>query len=253
MDRTILDLELPYKIERHAAKSGDARKSAINSAELGCFLSHQDIIENSQDKDVILILEDDVIFSRNFSYNLRNILNRISRMDWDIVFLGQLINYDDIRHLKRLINMKKRLAVGESNNFTDFKILGADEIYNWGTFSYLVNPKSRDKIRRLLREVVSNGYQLAIDNTYRFLIRNGRLKAKVVFPHLVGVQPNLGLTIEGRSGVSMDLHTIVANMFMANHDQSAARQEAIRYINDSEMDHDALVASRVVYERLKGR
>lgn len=251
MEQALLGLDLPYAIERYAAKSGDSRQAGITKAELGCFLSHQDIIENAKNDEITLILEDDALLPNDFSRNFKNLLSRLSKMDWDVAFLGQLTNYDDVRHLRRLLNMKRKLVEKESRSFTDFKILNAIEIYNWGTFAYLVNPKSIEKIRHLLRKSASDGYPFAIDNTYRNLIRSNLLKAKVVFPYLVGVQTDLKPTIEGRAGVKMDLHNIMANMFVANHGQAAARQEAIRYLTDSEVDYDALIASRVIYERLK--
>lgn len=62
---------------------------AINSnskGTYGCYKSHLNIIESI--KNISLILEDDVIFHKDFSTIYPNLINKISNLDYDIFYLG---------------------------------------------------------------------------------------------------------------------------------------------------------------------
>jgi GR25 family glycosyltransferase involved in LPS biosynthesis len=57
---------------------------------LGCKMSHLEVLKKAQkcSEDLILIIEDDVVFDDNFSIYLNLSLNYLKDKDWDILFLS---------------------------------------------------------------------------------------------------------------------------------------------------------------------
>jgi glycosyl transferase family 25 len=60
----------------------------------GNFLSHLDIIKRAYRDGIesVLVLEDDAIFSRRFVKRQSSIAEQLSRMEWDIVYIGHSIS-----------------------------------------------------------------------------------------------------------------------------------------------------------------
>lgn len=62
----------------------------------GCFLSHLAIIEDAIQKEYgnILILEDDIFFSRKINQYIESALQQLEELDWDIAYFGHPLTDD---------------------------------------------------------------------------------------------------------------------------------------------------------------
>jgi GR25 family glycosyltransferase involved in LPS biosynthesis len=125
----------------------------IKSSSIGCALSHYELIKNLNDNKILGIFEDDVLLCEDFLERFDYIENNFN-LDWDIFFLSSFyhLNTDNNRWHKS----------------GDFEFTGTKYIHRvYGSFcthSYLVNPNSKDKILKLIRENSHKSY--AIDHLY---------------------------------------------------------------------------------------
>jgi GR25 family glycosyltransferase involved in LPS biosynthesis len=125
----------------------------IKSGNIGCALSHYELIKNHSGNKILGIFEDDVLLCEDFLERFTYIENNFN-LDWDIFFLSSFyhLNTDNNRW----------------NKSGDFEFTGTKYIHRvYGSFcthSYLVNPNSKDKILKLIRENSHKSY--AIDHLY---------------------------------------------------------------------------------------
>jgi hypothetical protein len=238
-------------IHRYPAQTGDDRPAGITRNELGCFLSHQAIIDQARDDELTLIFEDDVRFPATFPRNFPAIIDRANRGSWDVIFLGQILDYNDVNTLHRMIASKRKLVGLDRADFADFRLLDGARWYRWGAFAYVINPKSLPKVRALIGKSAEEGYKLPIDTLYAQLGKSRALETKVAFPYLVGINQRLPSTMADRANVQIHMHNMVTNMFVVGADPAQTLSESRAYLADSDLDVDALIASRVLYERFK--
>ena len=251
MEAEIAQLAFPYAIERFSALVGDGRKAGLGEGELGCFLSHQAVVDQAADDQIALIFEDDVFFPPDFTNRYLGVVRRLAGMDWDMVFLGQVLDYNEISTVHGFLKLKRTLGDINAPDYDDFRILPGETVYRWGGFAYAVNPRALPRLRALFQRAAKAGYHHPIDIFYRMLVKERVMKIKVVFPYIVGVQYDLPSTAVGRVGSNMLLHNMLTNVFVAGCDQGDARAEVARYFADSPADDDAMLVSRILYERLK--
>jgi len=251
MEAAIAQLDFPYPIERFSALVGDGRKAGLTQGELGCFLSHQTVVDHAADDEISLIFEDDVYFPNDFTNRYLEIIRRLAGMDWDMVFLGQVLDYNEISSVHGFLKLKRTLGDINAPGYNNFRILPGEKVYRWGGFAYAVNPRALPRLRALFQQVAKEGYRSPIDVAYRMFAKERLMNIKVVFPYIVGVHYGLASTAVGRVGSNMSLHNTLTNLFVAGCDQGAAREEAARYLATSPADDDALVISRILYERLR--
>lgn len=125
----------------------------IKSPNIGCALSHYELIKNHNSNKILGIFEDDVLLCEDFLERFTYIENNFN-LDWDIFFLSSFyhLNTDNNRWHK-----------SGDFEFTDIKYI--HRVYgSFCTHSYLVNPNSKDKILKLIRENSHKSY--AIDHLY---------------------------------------------------------------------------------------
>lgn len=127
--------------------------NGIKAGNIGCFLSHYEIIKNYSETKILGIFEDDVLlcddFIERFSYIEKNF-----NLEWDIFFLSSFYH---------LNNDNNRWHKSGDFDFTNIKYI--HRVYgSFCTHSYLVNPNSKDKILKLIRENSHKSY--AIDHLY---------------------------------------------------------------------------------------
>ena len=125
----------------------------IKSGGIGCTLSHYELIKNHNSNKILGILEDDVLLCEDFLERFTYIENNFN-LDWDIFFLSSFYH----------LNTDKN----RWHDSGDFEFTGTKYIHRvYGSFcthSYLVNPNSKDKILKLIRENSHKSY--AIDHLY---------------------------------------------------------------------------------------
>lgn len=120
---------------------------------IGCFLSHYDLIKNYKDNKILGIFEDDALLCEDF-FKRFDYINQNFNLEWDIFFMSSFyhLNTDDKRWHK----------------FGDYEKTSIKYIHRtYGSFcthSYLVNPKSINKIINLMDINLKESY--AIDHLY---------------------------------------------------------------------------------------
>lgn len=116
-----------------------------------CFFAHYDLITRYDGGKILGIFEDDILLCDDFLERFRYIEEMFDQ-DWDIFFLSAFyhLNSDPSRWHK-------------SGDYEKTHIKYIHRVYgSFCTHSYLVNPRSAEKIARLMREHASNAY--AVDN-----------------------------------------------------------------------------------------
>ena len=126
---------------------------AYNKGQKGCLLSHYKLLKTHNSDKILGIFEDDVELCEDFLERFKYIEDNFD-LDWDIFFLSSYYHLND--HEDRW------------NISGDFELTNTKYIHRvYGAFtthSYLVNPKSIDKILKLIDENIADTY--AIDHVY---------------------------------------------------------------------------------------
>jgi FkbM family methyltransferase len=124
-----------------------------NKGQIGCFLSHYKLLKTHNSDKILGILEDDVEFCDDFLDRFKYIEDNFN-LDWDIFFLSSYYHLNE--HKDRW------------NHSGDFELTDTKYIHRvYGAFTthaYLVNPKSINKILKLIDENIADTY--AIDHVY---------------------------------------------------------------------------------------
>ena len=87
-------------------------KRGITWGQIGCALSHYSIYEECEKNkiDIAIILQDDVLIPEDFSNKLKNILENLKQIDWNLCYLGRnrrhsgLRNNDETESKEEVIN-----------------------------------------------------------------------------------------------------------------------------------------------------
>ena len=101
-----------FTINRYNAIEGknvNVAHNNLTNGQIGCFMSHMNLWQKCLDEDrpYIVIAEDDIILDEIFSYDILNdALTEIKNFDWDILFLGKIVD-----HLKTKDNMGMRYGL----------------------------------------------------------------------------------------------------------------------------------------------
>ena len=62
----------------------------MSNAEVSCFLKHTEALKQASNSEYkyTLIIEDDVIISKNFYRKFNKLLKNIEKFEWDVIFIG---------------------------------------------------------------------------------------------------------------------------------------------------------------------
>ncbi len=79
-----------HKCDFFPAIKPDEPKGFPNIGTRGCFLSHLAIIESAiiENLENVLVIEDDIYFSRKINEHMKNALDDLNNLDWDIAYFG---------------------------------------------------------------------------------------------------------------------------------------------------------------------
>ncbi len=248
MERKLSQFFKPADFKRFPAIQGDQRDAKISKNELGCFLSHLEVIKSSSPNHPTLILEDDVIFCKNFNSYLKNILKGLSKIspEWDILFLAQMTFIGQVYKTVRLLKIKKTIPKGT------FRIFNAKSNYAASTSAYIINPLSKEKILNFLKKNEDNAYDLPIDLFLKKAIDENCLNSKFVFPYLTGLE-RLDTTIQNTTDKQINssrLSEDQLNLFFVDSNPSDLMK---KYLEDSiniKNNQDAYLASLILFNWL---
>jgi GR25 family glycosyltransferase involved in LPS biosynthesis len=170
------------RYERLSAVVGSARQgSRLSPGAMGCFLSHRRTIDMAKPGSFLHVLEDDVQLSRYFDSAVRAAIGAEALANYDIVFTGLIVVPSDLLMLRGL---ESAFVQNTRSNVPSFGILDLKGFMFAGTGSYLVNPASVAKVRRLLDDALNGPMNQPIDLLYRSAIWDDRLRAGCFFPFL---------------------------------------------------------------------
>ena len=167
-----VDLDLDELIEQKKLSPDYPihRTEKMKKKEIGCYMSHLKIYDMIQEKNgsgYSVIFEDDFdIASEHFLQGINSSLNYLKEhnLDFDVLYLGTVTN----NH-------------GELLNTNLYKIEKKVNLY--GTHAMLINNNRIDKMIDYFKFM-----KLPIDNQYNFLYRSDKIKAYVIYPHIVNQQ-----------------------------------------------------------------
>jgi FkbM family methyltransferase len=135
------------KSSRQLQRIFDGNDYNMRRGMVGCALSHIKLYIQllKDDKPCYLILEDDITVHKNFKRIIGNILREMSKIDWDIIYVGH--------HSKLCENIKiEELHLTKYNRFLSLNnSLG-------GTFGYLISKKGALKLLNFINKTgMTNG------------------------------------------------------------------------------------------------
>lgn len=251
MQARLQALGLDGVTRRFPGRRSDERAARISASELGCFLSHQAVLEQAPADLFTLVLEDDANLAAALPRRLPALLDPAQAQPWDILFLGQTVPYDSIHPLDRLIKASKELGDIGAPDFARFFLMDGAMHYVWGAFGYVVHPRALPRLRALLRQFAAHGYPTSWDATLGTLIKQGQLTARCLFPYLVGVDTGHDSTISGRGPhLQHQLHALLVNLFLADADeQQRLRAQALAFC-PSATDWQAAYVGWLTYRKL---
>lgn len=197
-----------WRLERFCALDAASMKErsvegSTTWAEKACFMSHKAVIEAHSGKaEHLLVLEDDVAFGAASFDIVDGFLQRNADADWDLLFLDiSAVDINDMltMYFNREKFMRQRMVIP----------LDLSKFRFFGTNSYIVNGRSFDKVLACL------GSGMQIDTYYDIFlaerIRQGALKAAVLFPFVTTLSPNASVSQIQRS--SMDTVNFARDIF----------------------------------------
>ncbi len=236
---------------RFSALRGDGRPANITQGELGCYLSHETIINNSKAGSHTLILEDDAVLPLGFKNRFFSILQSALRQPWDILFLCQSVGFSDFHLLAQLMAVTHQLQIQRTKTRQpQYAFLDAKTYYRWGCTSYLIRAGAQQKVSQCLRLDSANGHHQAIDLAYQQAAREGRILAKCVMPYQVGTR-DVGTTISDRGDIlHHQLHSTLINLFVEGLDKSELYKKAQSGFSDAPLNGPAFVVSQMQYKKL---
>ena len=185
IEAEIRRFDLSEAYARLSAIDGKAVVGGVRAGMAGCFLSHRKAIETARRiGGIVHILEDDAILSARLKDFLPSPACAAALDRFDLVFLDMWVLRDE-KSVRRYQEALRR--AGNGLFFMDLrgaKISSAD--------SYLVGPRSVDKVAALLGAEASLGPRMAVDQFYSRMVAAGRLTAAVVLPFLTCVDIETG-------------------------------------------------------------
>ena len=251
-ERQLNLLGLQGVMTRFPATQVENGRLNLSSGEVGCFTSHLRAISTASSSMFTIIMEDDSIISPLFRKALPRLL-RSSEKNWDILFLNTGIDFMNLPRVMRLLALKKSLGDVHSPDFRNFRLMDGRSIYSHGTCAYVIKPESAKKIAALLEAELQAEAVEPVDITFRKLIRNGRIEAKILFPFLTGVQPRFPTTLPDReSSKDIELYSSIVNIFLAGPDLGLRGGPGGTQIhaNEEVIDHDCLDYCQILYRKL---
>lgn len=134
------------------------------------FIAHIHAIKDVADnKEMGLIVEDDLVFVDNFYTKLQSYMTKLPT-DWEIIFMGHGLGIKDLP------------------KFTPPRVTDNRLFYRWDTARtascYLINKKGAKKIMRYAIPMVKQGNRVGIDHHLEEIIQKHNIKSYLLIPPL---------------------------------------------------------------------
>jgi GR25 family glycosyltransferase involved in LPS biosynthesis len=181
-------------VQRHAAVDGAQLElppgCMLLPGELGCVLSHLQVLQRAPADGYTLVLEDDVELSGQCGEFVGSMVQGLPD-GVDIVFL-ECQPHVSLAHLSSLWTAASRhLSAIEAGTrrATGVDLLDARPLYKWGTGAYLLTPPGRARLLALIEGWLREGPVLPLDRCLERALQAGELRGVVSVPFLATIAP----------------------------------------------------------------
>jgi predicted O-linked N-acetylglucosamine transferase (SPINDLY family)/GR25 family glycosyltransferase involved in LPS biosynthesis len=222
-------------------------RGRLPASALGCLESHLSLIRQANEKQHLVVFEDDAVLTPQCVEALKSLDTIFETKNVDILFFGQTVLYRDIPTHKVLL---KLIREWENGNREKTQFLDAQLLYRFGAFGYAINRGSVKKLSVLTAKHEESTAPLAIDVIYASLIQKKSISGLIFFPYVVGVNPEQPTTLEGRNLAREHIsHSELVNLYLIG---SKFEEEVTNWMDivKQEPDELALAVARQVYRNL---
>lgn len=181
------------RYQRFAAVDGRSvlrSDSSLSAGELGCMLSHRACIAEAAGRGTPThIIEDDVVFTPFTAPILEQILGETLNA-WDMLFCDIFVPMHAMT-LHDLLSLHRKAGLDPAGGGPPQTIhyLPLDHVPFAGSASYVISPAGARKLEPLIAAHLEAGSTLPVDNLFRRLCADGRIKAACAVPFLTSVDP----------------------------------------------------------------
>jgi len=194
---TIRILDLDHSIIKKGSKN-------YSNGAVGCALSHLQLWEKCIELNKpIVIMEDDVIVSRDYNKHMNNLMNNLAPKNWDIIQLNY--NFDSVLTYNNTVYetcssifSKHKITQDDISNFVNSKINTtiARLHFCFGTSAYVLSPSGAVKLKKLcfpldnrilnipfLNNITSFSIDCMMNSVYRDILAFVCIIPFVITPH----------------------------------------------------------------------
>jgi len=188
VERQLSELNLSSRYSRFPAVDGlqvDTSQSPLRPGEVGLFLSHCRALESARGRGLsVHVLEDDAVLSEHVAPVLNDIVASDLFQRYDIIFTEMMIHahFGFLRNVKGLFDMLAPFP--RPSRLEHLRLIDLSDAFYAGSQSYLVGPRSIDKVISVYREELARGPTLPIDMFLQQQALAGRLRAACLFPFI---------------------------------------------------------------------
>jgi GR25 family glycosyltransferase involved in LPS biosynthesis len=236
LEAQLNSLDIYCKYSRYPATDGkmlSPRASSRSPGEIGIFLSHIRLLSDcSQYNEVIHVVEDDAILCDLTAPTIEGAILRSVTDQYDIIFCEMYVpaSVGVIGNLNRLYNSVTQNGRHPIETPDQIKIIDVDDLYLFGTTSYIISPRGISRTLAVLNEEWARGPNVPLDRALQYAARSRKLKLGCFFPFVttVNLQPDQDSSA-GRTEAMHDAlaQSILRYSFFARREIAAAARPAV--------------------------
>jgi GR25 family glycosyltransferase involved in LPS biosynthesis len=192
-EQQLKELHLEERYARFSAVDGRAVNAPgcrLNPGQIGAFHSHYRALEQARHQGrAVHILEDDALLSEHVVPVIEGAIadNLFERCD--LLFTDMLV----FCHVGFLKTLKWKFdevagAAGRPLRFQQFRLFDLSEAFYAAFQSYVVGPRSIDRVLLLYREAMRDGLQVPVDIFIQQQVLAGKLRAVCLFPFITSAR-----------------------------------------------------------------
>lgn len=247
-ENIVNDLHIELAINRFSALTDNGINGSLTSGEKGCFLSHAHILNVCDQSSNVFIFEDDAILTNSLK-RLIPVLN--SNHDFDIIFLNGGISPLNSPKLIQLLKLKSTTKNIYEEDFVDFKLYNAIDLYVHSMSAYMLTPRGISKLKDYYNLELSSGQlNFPVDLFLKQLMFTGKISGAVIFPFLTGIDHNSPTQIINRASSNQAAtNDACSNLFVADFKLfNDLKIYVLESFFSNQNNLDSLIASRLFYE-----
>jgi GR25 family glycosyltransferase involved in LPS biosynthesis len=248
MDAQLVRLGLSERYQRFAAVDGNppgVTSPTLTASELGCFASHQQLLQRHVDGAAHLhIIEDDIVLAKRTGSFIDGVITAGLLDGYDLLFTDMVMQSDlnFIRRARRWYASDIRHDADGTATEVRFRPIA----YTASMTSYLVNRQSIRLVGDMFGSELASGAKRPIDLFIRDQVAAGRLRASCLFPFITSIRPGAPTSMAVRddhdqlSTLALDL---LRHSFFVECDLAATLALADRFLPSSGTGlHDRVLA-----------